>query len=613
MESLKLRGLVVGNYELLSLIGMGGTALVFSAKNLKFRDQFGADHTVALKFIFERARAEDEAKRLMKMSGVHGVNDILCCFEADLDNREMMRQLIEAWASKNTLQIKTESTTVFVLVLNLERGDTLTRTRPWSSRDDRVRLKGQWEIESSGKRFVQYLRNQYTYHEKIALIQGMINAIQNSHNLFDQVHGDLHPGNVLFNHQNAEVVIIDWSNEGVFGTDGWTSPWHDQLILNEIYSLPKAADIFLLALWVQRLLGFEHPVWQRFALHYLEEENANLMPTIDEFLQSFNCAINTIDKLRQRRRRWKAGAILALTSVLTFMVVFDWENYFQKSKIDSLLHQNISDKAKMHKLQDILDEAQPYQIRKYITQRIGEISLSSYAEPGDFSGIDVSRPTAVYFSEDQSFVAFRDKVLTSGCAINNHEYIYDIDTVGLVVADMKNHYRFIEFPEHALQKDASGSGCLIIYSSELRDLITALGMVTRHQITFTSTTSPRVFGLLRGANAQDLVKKLFLLMDCPWDASNLVCSYEKHWLKTYEVIPGEFLKGNLIDIFIENIHEKLGYHITDITPYFQPNSSIYPLTLDRQMSNNIKWYVFYSAHRLSFDPCEDSAAITIMY
>lgn len=614
MRSVNLKGLVVDDYELIGLIGLGGTSIVLSAKSRSFQATLGVEHRVALKIMFERARAQEEAMRLIRMSGVHGVNAIQSYFEVSSGEFfDVIKPLIQDWASNNNQKTDLGYDKAYVLVLHLEKGDTLTKTRPWTKRDGQLPSKGKWIIETADQKLVQYLRFDFSQREKVALVEGLIASIQNTHNLFNQVHGDLHPGNVVFDRSTLEVSIIDWSNDGVFGADGWLSPWHDRLILGEIEALPKAADIHLLALWVVRLLGEGQPKWQRFAKSILEEDDEAKVPSIDAFIESFNKTLKEVEIAKATRSIWKTVALFFTVALLLFLGLVDWKRLILKRHINDIKAQAFASSENEQYLKDLkslLDDKRYYGLNKEIISSIGEINLRKLLPTDLAQNLDFTKPSAVFSADDQSFVLYKSAIYFLGSAINETEYIFDIDAVGMVIAGRSSNYRFIPFSEHKLASEANEEGCLLIYESKLSELLAALGSIAHKEIKFTSTTEPQVFGLLKGKTTIELLKKLYLLMDSPWDARDLRCSYEKNWLRLWEVEPGYELQGDLRQIVVEILGEKLGYGIEDITPYFDPTPQSYVCINGDQMLDNISIFLASEPFRFFIDPCNESFRLT---
>ncbi len=617
MKNPKIHGLRIGDYEVQGLIGLGGTAIVLSAKDLRMAALLDVNHLVALKLIFEPSRARDEAERLTRMSGVHGVNAIRDYFEIESSAlATALEPLIQAWSKKSNNPIALENDRVSILVLHLERGETIAKTRSWSKHDVNALAKGQWLIETPEQKFVQYLRYDLSLSEKITLVQGLITAVQNAHRLFDQVHGDLHPGNVVFNRETGDVVIIDWSNASVAGADGWQSPWHDQFLLGEIAEIPMAADIYQLSLWVLRLLADEHPEWQRFAGGVLVEDNAAAMPSVQAFGESFTQILRQIEKARTLKRAWTSLAIALLGAAALYLATTDWTAWRLRRSIHRIEAEALVDAAKAKsgrtRLKEFLHDERFLKVKQEVIHALGSLSLRSPSEVDLARQLEIARPTAIFYAEDQSFLLYGKTVLRLGSAINESEFVYFIDTVGMVVASPEKKYRFIEFPPHTLAQEVSGQGCLILYPSKLRDLVLALGSISHDDIDFSSMTEPQIFGVLRGENVRVLLKKLFVLMEAPWDEYKLSLSYEKHWLRTWEVDPGYKLVGTYIDIAVDQMGQKLGYPITDIITLPDPPSITYYCTQGTQMSYNVSDVALGERLRLRFDPCNDSAFISLI-
>lgn len=617
MESAKIRGLRMGDYEVLGLIGLGGTAIVLAARDLRIEALLGANQLVALKVMFDAERARDEAERLTRMSGVHGVNAILDYLEIESSTlAAALRPVVQAWSRKSNNAIVFDTDRLAILVLHLERGETITKTRSWSNRDREALPNGQWLIETPEQKLIQYLRYDLSLAEKIALVQGLITAIENAHRLFGQVHGDLHPGNIMFNRETGDVVVIDWSNVSVAGADGWQSPWHDQFLLGEIDELPMAADIYQLGLWVLRLLAAEHPEWWRFAHRVLVVEDASSMPSIQVFAESFVHTLRQIERASTVKRAWTGLAIALLAVAALYLATIDWTSLRLRRSIHRIEAASLADPAQAQpgraRLTELLHDERYLNVKQDVIAALGTLSLRTPSEVDMAQRLDISRPSAVYYADDQSFLLYGKTVLSLGSAISESEFVHYIDTVGMVVASRDKRYRFIEFPPHALAQEVSGLGCLILYPSKLGDLLEALGSISRDEIDFSSTTEPRVFGVLKGDTVQVLLKKLFLLMDARWDENKLSLSYEKHWLRTWEVEPGYRLAGTYIDIVVENIGQKLGYPITDINTLPNPPKTLFQCASGTQMSNNVREVAFSVTLNLYFDPCDDSAIVSVV-
>lgn len=608
-----VHGVRLGQFQLDKMFGFGGTSLVFVAKDLSFRDALGMNKVVTLKILFDRVQAQAEAERLIQMSDETGVTSLHDYqeFEA-VEIDDALKQLFTSWQAKLYKQSDEPIRRAYCLALHMEKGEDLTMTRLWKNQDAKSMNKGIWVVDRQGVQYAQYLQYDLNNDQKISLIKGLISAIKHAHDRFNMVHGDLHPGNVIYDPNTATVVIIDWGTVGVLGTDGWLTPWHDLLLLNEIQSLPKAADIHALALWIDRLLGYEDSVFRRQALRILSVDDAALVPTIGQLSVQFEASVQKVEN-KKHARIFGLIAMIAVFVILGLKLSFtDWAFLKMKEEITALttsgLAQGSGNREALRTLRNHLHDSRYLQLRNTIVSGLGKINLKHFRGDYYLSEEDLRRPTAIHYAGSQSFVIFKGQLLFLGSAASSNEFVSDIDVSGIVLSSSQDGHRFIEFPVHPLAAEVDGAGYFLVYKSNLKSLLYVLAEMHFASVRFDSNIEPQVFGLIRGSTSLDVYYKLLDQMDCSWVDFGQKCNFERPWLRMWELPDDFFPSEPMSDLVVDMLKVKLEYEIEDMPLKL---SEVYFRDLDLpQVYRMFRYNLYLCGFLCEADPCGNSILIT---
>ena len=408
MNSAKGHPHTIQDYEILGLVGMGGTSLVYAAAHIGLYQRFGLDRKVAMKFIWNPQRAADEVQRLIRLDDNLAANTLL-------DYHEVRYGDVKSWMDPDFAYRQRElediveledDDRIAVLVLQFAHGQTITKTVPLADLDNYQPKRDEWLIDVEGEPHRQFLCVDMTLDDRIAMIRGLVRAIRSAHERAPiQIHGDLHPGNVIFDRENGEVVILDWSGQGVFGADGWITPWHDDLVLEEIDELPPETDIYLLALWIERLLGWDHKELQDLANSVIKRLESGETVTISQLRTELDKALNRLQGTKYRRLAMASIVIATLLIGFTFWWSHNRADLQERRDqvqvlVDDALNNEARADASVRELKKLLGKDEYQVIRDDVVRGIGTIKLATTKHLAFYETLDLSKPSAVYLSKE---------------------------------------------------------------------------------------------------------------------------------------------------------------------------------------------------------------------
>ena len=256
MPDVHLRGYRIG-----ALIGLGGVSAVFMAdrRGLPFEGHW----QVVLKIVWNLEIARREAADLLNLHTVDGVVTLLDYFEISSGEAKRLagfrsRSLVGDGRSNidedvQTVEVKQPAG---VLVLQCLAGKPLigsTRLAQLEELDDPSSFLVK-DVET-GQWYRQTLFRNLTLRERLTLCEQLAGQLAACHER-GVVHGDLNPHNVLYDDQRGCPRLIDFGGSTAFtrGTPGWQSPEHFSVALGERDELPLKSDVFLLGMFINRLL-----------------------------------------------------------------------------------------------------------------------------------------------------------------------------------------------------------------------------------------------------------------------------------------------------------------------------------------------------------------------
>lgn len=561
-------------FEVRGLLGLGGTSFVLAAIHPYHSGNFTVEQKVALKFIWDIDRAKDELERLVNLDGNRGVSGLIDYFEVTY--REIAH-LLEPAIQKREEQ--TGETLVFepdhvfgVLALQFAHGQIIVKTVPLPANQPKP-PKDAWLIEVNGQPYLQSLTIKMTVEEKINLMRCLIKIIKSAHEREPaQVHGDLHPGNLMYNREDGEAIIIDWSGNGVYGTDGWITPWHDQLLLGEIQSLPKSADIYLLALWLQRLLGAESWHWQNFAVETMSQLADTIEIPIQDFFHAFeHISLDTSQRAYRRNVIAVSSLIVVAITALLFWFRPGWQKVAKKrDEIDGIVAKAIQDESYYEKAMDELalkaKDPDFQTLRDDVMAAVGAIKLHYNASSKYLERLDLSKPNCVFISQNLHFVVYGIFPFSEGAPVSKSEYITKITYQGIWLGSKNSSKkRLITFKEHPLPLQEAVDGVFLIYESDLREVLAALGSLTRKQVLYYPLGSPRIVGVIIGSTPEELLENIITRTGNEYsDEPTILLGNRKDWTRCWEVQPHHrrtYQFSGLLNLYLR---DKLGYKTSEV-------------------------------------------------
>lgn len=244
-------------FQIEEVIGLGGASVVFSAFVKNAHRDFGVSLKVALKIAKDSETARQEVASLAQVAPISQFCDLHDAFLVSREDlyrfAEEQLAAIEAYIGQELFPAGIEQ--VSVIVLNLVPGEKIVKREQLKPGD--VPEKGSWLVRGVSATWSEKLTDRVAALDKkarMALLLELVKAVAKRHE-FRESHGDLNPGNVLWNPQMNELTLIDLGLRGNYGVPGWCSPEHEQLRAGKIQQVPLASDIYVLGIWTERILA----------------------------------------------------------------------------------------------------------------------------------------------------------------------------------------------------------------------------------------------------------------------------------------------------------------------------------------------------------------------
>lgn len=572
MTSAKGHPHTIQDYKILGLVGMGGTSLVYAAAHIGLYQRFGLDRKVALKFIWNPQRAADEVQRLIRLDDNLAANTLL-------DYHEVRYGDVKSWMDDDFAYRQRElddivelqdDDRIAVLVLQFAHGQTITKTVPLADLDTYQPKRDEWLIDVEGEPHRQFLCVDMTLDDRIAMIRGLVRAIRSAHERDPiQIHGDLHPGNVIFDRESGEVVILDWSGEGVFGADGWITPWHDDLVLEEIDKLPPETDIYLLALWIERLLGWDHKDLQDLANRVIKRLEAGEKVSIAQLRTELDTVLNRLQGTKYRRL---ATANIVIATLLIGFTLW-WSHTradLQERRdqvqvlVDEALNNEARADASVRELKKLLGKDEYQVIRDEVVRGIGTIKLATTKHLAFYETLDLSKPSAVYVSKEQSFVIYDEWPLGIGSPISRSEVILEIKPSGILIGNMKSVERTILFKEHPMLREFGDQldqrNVFFLYESDLATVILALSYVCSKDLDIQVRQNTTAYGVIIGETPEVVLSKIVQRLGFSWDENrSVLLDLDMPYVGFWSLSKGTYIQGDLKVLLEEMFCDTLGY------------------------------------------------------
>ncbi len=516
----------------LDLVGVGGISVVFSAIHLAAYNTFNHDRPVALKFVWSVAQAQQEVRRLILLDSNRGVNKLYGYFEAPL---EEVRALLAPLFSEGQVFHSAEGAAelVGVLVMQLSKGCHLTKTRALESAAHELG-RDEWVIDYEGRPYLQSLTIPLSLAQRITIVRNLMKVIIEAHEQVPpQVHGDLHPGNVHYDPRTEEVVVLDWSGLDIYGAAGWITPFHDRLILNEIQALPLQTDVFLIALWVDRLLGNEDRAFRRLANRVLvESKELDIKPFFNAFEQISGKVV----------RRFKFPYWMLL--VLGVLVL-------QGKSLGIIERFRLYDRE----TQEVLER---HGKRRAFRLKNGGIDQAEV--------YDLSRPQALYVSRRTSFVIYGGLPFVEGDLINNDWIITSISSESIGMASQKSKRSMaLSFQSHPYKDLARRNlGSFLLFDAPVREIAKALSIQLKDPILIISDGDPVLRGLVYSNDPHQLMPRIFGAEE-PEDVAGKNTGYgaQGKFILYWDLAPDQLIEGDLYDLVHTYLGKRMGYDVSE--------------------------------------------------
>jgi tetratricopeptide (TPR) repeat protein len=319
------------DYQLEKLIGFGASSLIFRALDTRCR-KVGVRKKVAVKLIWDLARARDEVNRLQQTRTVFEICRLITYREAAFSVIEPLITDDQIKAGRELgLHIAVDHGQVIgVLVTELFEGYHLIGRRPLKGQklnpDYEWPLRLDHPVTGEQVQVVEYLepfvRDLNTNRRLDILIQ-LTKALAAAHSQ-DIVHGNLNPWNIYYLPETGRVAIADLGRDQL-GIQGWHTPEHIHLREGRIEALPPETDIFLLGQWMMRLLPRDHRL-ATWAERCLEER-----PARRPSAQLLSKELELSRHQQGSKRQWLAAA-LALTVLLSGFMAWQQRAPFSVSE-----------------------------------------------------------------------------------------------------------------------------------------------------------------------------------------------------------------------------------------------------------------------------------------
>ncbi len=552
-------------YAIRECLRHGASSVSYAALHTDIGMGLKVERKVTLKFSWNVSAAEEEARGMVKLSGKRGFLSLYDCFRVPY--HEVMALLAPAMqrSDDSAPSIQAEQDIV-VLVTQFALGQDLVKTEAIASKAPIKVTEGSWLIEVDGKPYRQSLPESFGPDERLHLLRNLIKLVKHAHEQEPrQVLGQLQPGGLLYDSEGGgDIRLVDWKGVESFEAAAWQSPWHSA----SAEALPSAADIYQLALWVDRILGPGDRAWRKFARAITLHQDPTKLPTIQAFEERLN---QIATKVAGRMHR--QTLTLLWLGILVALGLGGWKLW--RDHVLSPQRQTIarlrSEAGKSdEQAQEVIGELRTYlgekefqPIREEVAGCIGDLRYQIRVEYKFLERLEWNKPNAIYLSNKKKFVIYECFPFEVGEPINEQEYLSEIQAKKMVVRNRKtNRYRTIHFPRHPLVGDQRIDGQFIIYDSDLWDIRSALSQIVGINPDYMTSIRPRIFGLMI-EESPDLV---YSVISASLDRSHyqrfpvLVenCLRFCYW----DLEKGTRLNGTLEDLAVSVLNEDLKINIS---------------------------------------------------
>ena len=261
------QGKMIGIYDIKALLGVGSTAMVLLAEDLKLKDVANRNAEVALKLVWHRERAEDEAGRLAAVRGLPGVCSLLGVqVTSGMAIQGVIAPFVAMIEKDCGLQINlNDAQEIVILVFPHVPGEPLLRTGPFEGNSqpyERTVTIVQGGLEYTIKESPAASLWRLPASRRASVLLGLARTLYGVHQR-DVVHGDLKPENLLWHAATETVTLIDFGSFNQFGSAGWQSPEHEASDQDPIELTPYA-DCYAFGHYL-RMIGWDVPGCQALA------------------------------------------------------------------------------------------------------------------------------------------------------------------------------------------------------------------------------------------------------------------------------------------------------------------------------------------------------------
>ena len=230
--------------------------MVLSAYVRSIQENFGIQLKVVLKILTHEEPGKDEVEALAQMSAKSQYCNLYDAFKVTRQELYIFAgQKLEALAELIGVDLfSVEEQSYTIIVLNLVSGEKLIERKPLNkqklSEDGLI-------VETENGQFLDSLSAKCAERqpkERLYLLMEMAKALAKRHKL-GLPHGDLSPGNVLWDPELNEITLIDLGLNRNFGTKGWRSPEHLTQQGQRHTAITPASDIYVMGQWMSLLAG----------------------------------------------------------------------------------------------------------------------------------------------------------------------------------------------------------------------------------------------------------------------------------------------------------------------------------------------------------------------
>ncbi len=255
----------LNDFRIEEFMAHGAASVSFRAADLRC-EEIGIHRLVGLQFFWRLDQARRAARRLADNASVYEICGLTAYAELPTSEaRVFLEPALNRLNGQLGLNLKTPDTErVGALVLRLIEGEPLIRrgaileeptpaATSWLVHFRHPKTGRDALLRESLSPFARNL----SAPARLRITAQLARALAESHGR-GITHGDLNPANVICDPQSLRVALIDLGRDH-FGVRGWQAPEHFQLMAGEIDALPPAADVYLLGLWLRRLLPQDGP------------------------------------------------------------------------------------------------------------------------------------------------------------------------------------------------------------------------------------------------------------------------------------------------------------------------------------------------------------------